>query len=354
MEKSDIASHMQQMAALIRQHPLKQLFWECTLRCNLSCLHCGSDCRMATDSKDMPLKDFLQVLDSLKPHIVPHNILVNTVGGEPLVRKDISQCGREIRKRGFCWGMVSNGYLLNKEKLDELLYAGLNTIGISLDGLEDTHNWLRDNEKSFSRAIDAIDNLSQQNKKVVWDVITCVNHRNIHQLYDLRDLLISHGVSKWRCTTIFPQGRAANNNDLQLSPSEYKSLMEFIVETRAEGKIALNYSCEAFVGNYEGKVRDYLFGCHAGLTVATILSNGNISGCLSVRSKFDQGNIYTDDFWTVWENRFEVYRNPKWKLKGACKSCPSFLRCLGGGMHLRDDDGNLMICHLNKLKDAGR
>ena len=29
---------------LMRQeHPLRQLFWECTLRCNLHCLHCGSD-----------------------------------------------------------------------------------------------------------------------------------------------------------------------------------------------------------------------------------------------------------------------------------------------------------------------
>ena len=30
---------------LEKTHPLRQLFWECTLRCNLSCRHCGSDCR---------------------------------------------------------------------------------------------------------------------------------------------------------------------------------------------------------------------------------------------------------------------------------------------------------------------
>ena len=29
---------------LCREHPLRYLFWEATLRCNLNCLHCGSDC----------------------------------------------------------------------------------------------------------------------------------------------------------------------------------------------------------------------------------------------------------------------------------------------------------------------
>ena len=29
----------------IKEHPLNQLFWECTLRCNLHCRHCGSDCK---------------------------------------------------------------------------------------------------------------------------------------------------------------------------------------------------------------------------------------------------------------------------------------------------------------------
>ena len=41
--------------------------------------------------------------------------MVITTGGEPLVRPDIVQVGREIKKRGYIWGMVSNGMLLTKE-----------------------------------------------------------------------------------------------------------------------------------------------------------------------------------------------------------------------------------------------
>lgn len=343
----DYQNHQREIFTLMTEHPLRQLFWECTLRCNLSCLHCGSDCKMAGKLTDMPLEDFLTILDDIASETDARRILVNTVGGEPLMRKDLLQCGIEIKKRGFRWGMVSNGYLLTKNKLNELINAGLDTIAVSLDGFEDTHNWLRGNIRSFERVEIAIGQLVQT-KKLTWDVITCVNHRNYHQLNELKDYLISRGVKHWRCTTIFPSGRAANNPDLQLSNEEYKGLMEFIVATRKEGLINLSYSCESYVGEYEGKVRDYLFGCHAGLTVASILADGSISGCLSVRSKYDQGNIYKDNFLDAWNNRFEIYRNPLWKCKDECRECISFLECLGGGMHLRRDDGSLMVCNFKK------
>lgn len=36
---------------------MRQLFWECTLRCNLHCRHCGSDCKVKAGLQDMPLAD---------------------------------------------------------------------------------------------------------------------------------------------------------------------------------------------------------------------------------------------------------------------------------------------------------
>ena len=65
-------------------HPLRQLFWECTLRCNLACRHCGSDCRTDSATADMPLDRFLPVLDEIKTHQPHTRTIVYTVGGEPL------------------------------------------------------------------------------------------------------------------------------------------------------------------------------------------------------------------------------------------------------------------------------
>ena len=116
---------------------LQQLFWECTLKCNLHCLHCGSDCKVEKDKEDMPLGDFIGVLDDVSTVMNPDNIMVITTGGEPLMREDICECGRAIRSRGFHWGMVSNGLLLDAAMCEQLLDAGLESIAISMDGFEE-------------------------------------------------------------------------------------------------------------------------------------------------------------------------------------------------------------------------
>ena len=82
-----------------------------------------------------------------------------------------------------------------------------------------------------------------------------------------------------------------------LSPSTRRK--DFIVKTRKEGRIDLSFACEGFLGGYENEVRDSYYHCDAGVSVASILADGSISACPSIRSKFYQGNIYRDDFWTV-------------------------------------------------------
>ena len=195
-----------------RRQLLQEVFWECTLRCNLNCRHCGSDCRKDDMPQDMPFADFARVLDEIAREKDPSEIMIITTGGEPLVRKDIVECGREISRRGFVWGMVSNGMLLDAAKLRQLTDAGLKTIAISLDGFEAEHNWMRGNDRSFQRAIGAIEALRES--EITWDVITCVNARNFSSLPRFRDFLVQTGVHYWRIFTVFPMGRAANDAEL--------------------------------------------------------------------------------------------------------------------------------------------
>ena len=127
----------------VREHRLRQLFWECTLRCNLDCRHCGSDCRADSLHKDMPLEDFLGVLDQITPHVNPHEVFVIISGGEPLMRADLERCGRAIYERGFPWGMVTNGYAMTEKRYRSLRAAGMHTATVGLDGLREEHNDMR-------------------------------------------------------------------------------------------------------------------------------------------------------------------------------------------------------------------
>ena len=333
-------------------HELRTLFWECTLRCNLACRHCGSDCRKDSVKPDMPIADFVKVIEEITPHVNPNKTLMILSGGEVLVRDDIEKAGLYLYKKGYPWGIVTNGLFLDRKRLDSLMAAGIRTMTISLDGFEEAHNYMRGNPNSFERAVNAIKMLVEEREHIVWDIVTCANPKNFDSLPELKEFLISIGVKSWRLFSIFPTGRAAEEQELQLSDKQFKQLLDFIRDTRKEGRIDLSYGCEGFLGNYETEVRDGFYHCSAGISTASVLIDGSISGCTSIRSNFHQGNIYRDSFMDVWNNRFEKYRDRKWAKTGKCGECEMFRYCLGNGMHLRDDDGNLMLCHYEKLVNA--
>ena len=185
---------------------------------------------------------------------------------------------------------------------------------------------------------------------IKFDVVTCVNNKNYDTLPEFKEYLISLGLKNWRLFTVFPVGRAAQDPELQLSDERFRGVMDFINQTRKEGRISVSYGCEGFLGEYEGKVRDHMFTCQAGMSISSVMIDGSISACASIRSKLAQGNIYKDDFIDVWESRYQPYRDRSWMKTGECADCKYFRYCQGNGMHLRDDNGELILCHLKRLK----
>ena len=333
----------------VAAHRLDTLFWECTLRCNLSCRHCGSDCRVDPGVQDMPVEDFLHVIDEeITPHVDPASLLIIFSGGEVLVRDDLERAGREVSRRGYPWGLVTNGMALTEKRLQSLLDAGLRSISVSLDGFEPQHNYIRGNPLSFSRALDAVRRVSRV-PGLSYDVVTCVTGALVPQLAAFRDFLIAEGVRAWRLFSIFPVGRAKDDPSLRLTDEQFREVLAFIRQTRREGLIDVSYACEGFLGGYEAEVREHFYQCAAGVSIASIRVDGAISGCTSIRANFHQGNIYRDRFWDVWEHRFEPFRNREWARRGACADCKMFRYCLGGGMHLHDDRGDLLYCHYRRL-----
>jgi len=332
---------------LTDEHLLNYLFWECTTRCNLDCRHCGSDCSKNSLLKDMPKTDFLKALDTIQD--VPHNFMVVITGGEPLLRTDIEQCGMEIRKRGTRWSMVTNGYLYDERRHVSLLNAGLGALTISLDGLEDTHNWMRKNDDIFEKVVRAIE-LAASSPRLNFDVVTCVNSRNYSELEKLRLFLIEKGVKAWRLFTIVPIGRARFHPELFLSNEQFEGLMDFISVSRQCGQMDVKFSCEGYVGSYETKVRNSRFFCRAGINIGSILADGSISACPNTDRSLVQGNIYNDNFYEVWQSRFEVFRDRSWTRTGQCSTCKDYKNCEGNGIHnWHGDMKNVLVCHKNKI-----
>lgn len=335
-------------------HELNYLFWECTTRCNLACRHCGSDCTLPGSRNDMPLEDFLKAIDTIPRKEIPREFTVVLTGGEPLLRPDIAEVGKEIRRRGMGWGMVSNGFFYTREMHSKLMGAGMGSLTISLDGLEQEHEWMRGRSGSFARAVEAI-KIASAEPRINFDVVTCVNKRNIGQLEDIYALLKSLGVPQWRLFTVIPIGRAANDPDMKLDGAQVRSLMDFISSKReAPEGMNVTFSCEGYLGRYETKVRQNPYFCRAGINIASVLIDGRICACPNIdRDVFSQGSIYSDSLYEVWQKRFEPFRDRSWARKGPCKDCKVFDRCLGNGMHNWHGECDApLTCHYKKTLPA--
>jgi len=129
------------------------VIWNLVRRCNLTCQHCYS----ISCDKDFPgeltTAEACRVMDDLKAFGVPVLILS---GGEPLLRPDILELARRAKSMGFYVGLSSNGTLIGSHNVDAIAGAGFDYVGISLDGMESTHDRFRRKQGAFRAAMNGI------------------------------------------------------------------------------------------------------------------------------------------------------------------------------------------------------
>lgn len=331
-------------------HDLRYLFFELTHRCNLACIHCGSDCQKNETVPDLPQEKILEVLREIKTTHNSHKVMVVLSGGEPTVYPGVWELGKKIIELEYPWGMVTNGLAWNEDLIKQAKDSHMHSVTVSLDGFEEAHNWLRGDIKSFRKAVRAIELLLKHKPYHAMDVITCVNRRNIHDLDKLYDFMKSLGVPRWRFFTISPIGRAPKYPDLFLNKEEFHLLMQKILEFRRRRGMKVLFSESGYLGCYERRVRGHDWFCRAGIHVSGVMVNGDILACPNIDRRLAQGNVFKDSFLDVWENRYEKYRDRGWMKKADCVKCPEWRMCQGEAMHLWDVDNNrTKLCHYNEF-----
>jgi MoaA/NifB/PqqE/SkfB family radical SAM enzyme len=98
-------------------------------RCNLDCGYCNE---YDDVSKPVPLEEMKRRLDLLADM---GTSMITISGGEPLMHPEIEEVIRHMRKRGIYTGMITNGFLLSKERIAKLNDAGLEFLQISIDNV---------------------------------------------------------------------------------------------------------------------------------------------------------------------------------------------------------------------------
>ena len=344
-KKEDLDFLAAQHNYLVEHPQLANLFLEVTLRCNAKCEHCGSSCGYDFPKDEISAEDLKRTLKEIDDHYGAKNVFLTVTGGEPLMRKDLFDVMKYAVGLGFHWGMTTNGMLIDEKIIEKYRETNMESISISLDGLKETHESFRKVPGSFDRIMKAIDLLKGLETLRSLQITTVANQKNLDELEDLYQLLLDKGIKEWRVMCVDPIGRANLNDGILLDKKGLVRMYKFIIEKRLEGKMVVDNDCSHYLGlKYEQITRPHGFICGAGLFIGSILSNGDICVCPNVRDKkLVQGNIKTDSFVDVWENRFEPFRKKRLTTytNEKCKKCKSFKYCRGDSYHTWNYDENV-------------
>ncbi len=328
-----------------KNHELIDLFWECTLTCNAKCKHCGSSAqkrKYAGELSTQEIKDaFMQIANDMDAN----KILINVTGGEPMTRKDLFEVMEyATNELGFHWGMTTNGILLTDENIEKLKKSNLETISISIDGIGKTHDDFRGVPGSYDMIISNIKKIKQANFVKHIQVTTVFHKDNITELQQLYNVMLDLNLDSWRVVSMDPIGRAKENDELLLDSDDIKKLFNFIKKYNKSKKLDITYGCPSFLGlDYENEVRKGYFYCRTGISIASILYNGDLFVCPNVprNKKLVQGNIKTDNFKDVWNNKYKEFRSKDRTKCKECLNCQNWEYCLGGSYHTWDNENNI-------------
>lgn len=199
---------------------LKYVVWETTRRCDQVCLHC-------VNASGRPAPGELsadEARDLVRQILALGTVTeVGLTGGESYLRREIYELIATLRQAGLIVRMQTGGFTLTEGKARKLKEAGLSSLGVSIDGLEATHDLQRGRAGSFAAALTAIDRGRAAGLPI--GVNTQINRLSRAELPELCQVLRAHQVAAWRLGLTLPAGRGDAHPDWILQPWEILEVM---------------------------------------------------------------------------------------------------------------------------------
>ena len=302
--------------------------WELTLACNLKCLHCGSSASLQRKD-ELNLEESLSIVDQFPELFVQE---VTFTGGEPLLNENIYPIAERLRELKISSKVITNGLHLLPDVVAHLKDVGIVSIGVSIDGLHSTHDYIRGKKGLFDTVLSGLSNVIDAEIPVT--VVTTVNALNLPELPALSEVMASKGVSNWQVQPIFPLGRVSESSHLQLTEEMYLELGRYVENYpagKSDPKINLGDSFGYYADFYEREPSWQ--GCPAGIVSCGIMSDGKVKGCLSLPDEFVEGDLRKDDLWDIWFHPDSFSYNRRYsadELGAYCESCGKAEDCKGG------------------------
>lgn len=281
-------------------HPLQTFFIEINSTCNLNCKHCY----IPKEYKQfvLDLEDICKSISLVKKEF-GNSVGIAITGGEPLIHPNFKDISEYLFKNGFYWSLATNGLLLSKDIVRELIQSNCRAITVSLDGNQENHDNQRKQNGLFKKVLEKIDMLITKSFPNIYITAT-IHDGNVNSLEDMYRMISKYKEKvKWRINPLL-YCKSVDENNLRITESTYSKICEFSKRVKKDLGISI------IIGEKNPlsiKYGEYFYSefdsCFAGISTFGILSNGDIANCMVCREK-PLGNIKgVSSLKEVWDNQ---------------------------------------------------
>lgn len=346
-DSSRLPPHMLQFSSDYR--PL--VVWNITNRCNLRCRHCYLSAEDRDYGNELTHAEALAFIEDIAQMKCP--VLLFS-GGEPLLRPDLSELAAHASSLDLRPVLSSNGTLITPETAEKLAASGFRYVGVSLDGLEETHDAFRGRKGAFRDAIQGLQNAAGAGLKT--GARFTVNADNVADLPGVMNLVAEAGIPRFCMYHLVYAGRGSDmvacDTDLETKRRTIELVLE-MTQRFAERGLELeiltvdNHADGVYIRNRIASKQperlaevDRLLEMHGGCSAGTKMSNvdpqGNVHPC-QFWGHVTLGNVRERPFSEIWNDPdnelLKGLRNKQEHLKGRCGSCRRKAIC--GGCRIR-------------------
>lgn len=255
---------------------------EVTKTCNAFCSFCNY---YLTSKNEERLNDYSFIVKKLKP------FTVSITGGEPLLRRDLEDIIREIKRAHWgCYvGVVTNGSLLNEKRASSLRNAGLDQISISLDFPDGRHDANRGIPGLFKKIISIIPFLKTLDFYRI-SFNTVITAQNLHDLIKIAEMARDMGI--YVSFSTYSPAKTGERNLLP-SPESKEEISKIIGELMRFKKIHKNIMNS---DEYLMKIPEYFSNggipnCKAGIKFLQVDPQGRLKRCSESLPEYDVENF---------------------------------------------------------------
>lgn len=342
-DSSKLPAHLLQFAA--DKKPV--VVWNITKSCNLQCRHCYAQSENRDYSGELNTAEGKKLIKDLANFGSP---VVLFSGGEPLLRGDLLELARVANDLGMRTVISSNGTLITKKLAKEMKKIGLSYIGISLDGLAETHDRFRGVKGAFTAALRGLRYCQDAGLKV--GLRFTINRRNFQDIPGIFAFLAEEKIPRICFYHLVYVGRGSELIREDLTHQETREVVDLIInltqELHEKGQAVEVLTVDNHADGPYLYLRLLKEGSPRAPEVLELLrmNGGNNSG-VGIGCVSWEGSVHADQFWRhysfgnvrqrpfseIWTDTSDPLmaklKEKKKYVQGRCASCRWLDLCAG-------------------------